>query len=340
MHATAFLKTPPATVGAVAVLFGEESYLKRLAFERLCRIVLGEDDDDERLGLTRFAGDQVDLKTVCDELRTVSMWGTNRLVAVDDADRFVSQNREGLEKYLQKPARNSLLVLDVKAWPKTTRLAKAVPKVGLDLECAPLSGNDLVRWIADTAKNAHGKSLSRDAAGLIRELAGDDLGLLEQELAKLSAYVGERKSIEIADVQALVGGWATETTWSIAAAIRRGEAGEALDLLGQLLAAGESPHKIFGGLTFVFRRLAQAVERASQGTPLDRALAEAGVFPRELGESAAYLRRLGRAEAQRLSERLLGTDRALKGAVIMPERDALEMLIVQLSGASVLPQRK
>ena len=225
MHATAFLKSPPPNIGAIAVLFGEEQFLKRAAFERLCLLVLG--DDEEHLGLTRFAGDQVDLKTVCDELRTISMWGSSRLVAVDDADRFVSQNREGLEKFLQKPPKNSLLVLDVKTWPQTTRLAKAVPKIGLELECSPLSGNDLVRWLAETAKTAHGKSLNREAAALIRELAGDDLGLLEQELAKLSAYVGDRTTIEIADVQTLVGGWATETTWSIAAAVRRGETGAA-----------------------------------------------------------------------------------------------------------------
>jgi DNA polymerase-3 subunit delta len=338
MHATAFLKAPPAKVGAIAVLFGEEHFLKRAAFECLCRLVLGE--DEEHLGLTRFAGDQVDLKTVCDEVRTISMWGSSRVVVVDDADRFVSQNREGLEKYLQKPAKSSLLVLDVKTWPKTTRLAKAVPKVGLEVECSPLSGNDLVRWISETAKNAHGKSLNREVAGLIRELAGDDLGLLEQELAKLSAFVGDRTVIEIADVQTLVGGWATETTWSIAAAVRRGETGEALDLLNQLLDAGESPHKILGGLTFVFRRLAQAVELSGQGSSLDRALGEAGVFPRELGESAAYLRRLGRAEAQRLSGRLLEADSALKGALIIPERHVLETLIVKLAGTSALSHRK
>jgi DNA polymerase-3 subunit delta len=338
MHAAAFLKAPPAKVGAIAVLYGEQHSLKRAVLERLSEIVLGNDED--HLGLTRFAGDQVDLKTVCDELRTISMWGSSRLVAIDEADRFVSENREGLERYLQKPAKNSVLVLDVKTWPKTTRLAKAVLKVGLDLECSPLSGSDLIRWMADTAKNKHGKSLSRESAALIRDLAGDDLGLLEQELAKLSAFVGERKTIEPADVQALVGGWATETTWAIAAAVRRGDTGEAVDLLNQLLDAGESAHKILGGLTFVFRRLAQAALRAGQGRALDRALGEAGVFPRDLAESAAYLRRLGRAQAERLTSQLLEADGALKGSVIVPERQVLETLVVKLTGASGLPRRK
>ena len=102
--------------------------------------MLGE---EESLGLTRFAGDATDLKTVCDELLTVSMWGERRLVAVDAADKFVSQYRDGLEKYLTRPARKSVLLLDVKSWPKTTRLAKAVAKIGLDIECSPLSGADL-----------------------------------------------------------------------------------------------------------------------------------------------------------------------------------------------------
>jgi DNA polymerase III subunit delta len=338
MHAATFLKAPPPNLGAIVVLFGEEQYLKRAAFEHLSRAMFGDDEED--LGLTRFVGDQADLKTVCDELRTISMWGDKRLVVVDEADRFVSQNREGLEKYLQKLAKNSVLVLDVKTWPKTTRLAKAVPKIGLEVECSPLSGSDLIRWLGETARQVHGKSLNREVAALMHELAGDDLGLLEQELAKLTAYVGDRAVIEIADVQTLVGGWATQTTWSIAAAVRRGETGEALDLLDQLLGAGESAHKILGGLTFVFRRLAQAVELSSQGRSIDRALGEAGVFPRELGESAAYLRRLGRAEAKRISARLLDADSALKGALIISERQVLETLLVKLSGASVLPQRK
>jgi DNA polymerase-3 subunit delta len=338
VHAVALLrsKTLPA-VGPVAVLVGEERHLKRGVFERLVQDVLG--GDEESLGLTRFAGEDAELKTVCDELLTVSMWGDRRLVIVDNADRFVSQFREGLEKYLTHPARKSVLVLDVKSWPKTTRLAKAVVKIGLEVDCSPLSGAELLRWLVDTARAAHGKTLARDAAALIRDLAGDDLGLLEQELAKLAAYVGTRSTIEADDVRTLVGGWRTETTWAIAGALRRGRTGEALDLLDRLLNSGESPHKTVAGLTFVFRRLAQAVERVREGAALDAAVREAGVFPREIGESTAYLKRLGRNEALQIFSRLLWADVSLKGGLTVPERQILETLVVNLGGTSVLPRR-
>jgi DNA polymerase-3 subunit delta len=141
-------------------------------------------------------------------------------------------------------------------------------------------------------------------------------------------------------VRALVGGWRTETTWAIAGAVRRGRAGEALDLLDKLLNAGESPHKVTAGLTFVFRRLAQAVERVREGSPLDTAVREVGVFPRETGESSAYLKRLGRSEALRLYSRLLEADINLKGGLTIDERAILETLVVTLGGTSVLPPRK
>jgi len=344
MHCAAFLRSPPSpATGPVVVLTGEDRHLKSLAFDRVARLVLGEGDTGDQngqLGLTRFAGDATDLKTVCDELLTVSMWGDRRLVAVDEAERFVSQNREGLEKYLQKPAKKSVLLLDVKSWPKTTRLAKLVAKIGLDIDCSRLSGGELLRWIGDAARSSHGKTLSRDAAALIVELAGDDLALLDQEIAKLAAFAGGRSTIESDDVRTLVGGWKTETTWAMAGAIRRGRTGEALDLVDQLLGAGESPYKILGGLTFVFRRLAQAVERVREGASLDAALQDVGVFPREISESSAYLRRLGRAEAQRIDAHLLTADANLKGALIVSERHVLETLIVALGGTSSLPQRK
>ena len=70
VHAVALLrsKTLPA-VGPVAVLVGEERHLKRGVFERLVQDVLG--GDEESLGLTRFAGEDAELKTVCDELLTL-----------------------------------------------------------------------------------------------------------------------------------------------------------------------------------------------------------------------------------------------------------------------------
>ena len=177
MHATAFLKAPQSSSpGVIVVLSGDERSLKLDALAALIPLVCGDGSDDS--AATKFKGEETDWKSVRDELLTVSMFGDRRLVLIEDADDFVSENRSALEKYLEKPAKKSLLLLDVGSFPKTTKLFKAVDKVGLLIECTELKGADLTRWIQATVKERFGKQITRDAALLLPELAGTHLGLL------------------------------------------------------------------------------------------------------------------------------------------------------------------
>ena len=244
----------------------------------------------------------------------------------------MTQNRAALESYLQKPARRAVLLLSVKSFPGNTRLAKAVAAGGLPLECAELKGMQLERWLAEQAAERYEKQLPRDSAALMVALAGTSLGLLDQELGKLESYVGERRRIEPDDVSKLVGGWSTETTWAMIDALQEGQLGTALAGLDKLLSAGEAPQMILGGLAFVYRKLAAATELSRHSGNLPAALRQAGVFPNKVEPAARYLRRIGRPQAERFYERLIGADAAMKGSSRVPERITLESLLVELSG--------
>jgi DNA polymerase-3 subunit delta len=166
MHATEFLsKNTTLPDIPVLVLYGSERYLK---LETL-KLIPGLADETEDVALTRTSGKDADLKSVCDELLTVSMFGDKRIVVIDDADDFVSQNRAVLEKYVAHPSKTSLLILDVKSWPKNTKLAKATDKIGLNLECGELKGAALVKWLIRTAAEVHQKQIDRDAAAGTRQ---------------------------------------------------------------------------------------------------------------------------------------------------------------------------
>ena len=331
MHATAFLKAPAdSSPGIIVVVSGDERSLKLDAFAALSKLVCGHDSADS--SITKFAGKDADWKSVRDELLTVSMWGDRRLVIIENAEEFVSENRSTLEKYLEKPAKKSLLVLDVGSFPKTTKLYKAVDKVGLLIECSELQGAELTRWIQATVKGRFAKQITRDAAMLIPELAGSHLGLLEQELEKLAAYSGERGQIDSEDVRKVVGGWKAETTWTMLNALRDGQLGFALTCLDKLLIAGEPAPKLLGGIVFTFRKLSIATEYARQGLSLSAALSKAGVFPRDIPAAESYLRRIGRSRAQLILNWLLETDFNLKGGSRTSDRLLIEHLFLQLSG--------
>ncbi len=327
MHAVEFLKQPPAEIPPVVVLSGGQRHLKQAALTILRKQIIDDDDTS----LTRFLGRDAQLQTVSDELHTVSMWGDRRLIVVDDADDFVTKYRGGLEKLVEKPAKKSVLVLDVGTWPKTTRLYKQVLAKGLDIECSDLKGTQLLKWLQDSTKDTYGQTISRDAAALLIELVGEELGLLDSELAKLASYVGGRQKIEIGDVKSIVGGWRTETTWAMTDATRDDDLGFALNALDQLLTAGEPPMKLLGGISYVFKKFAQATELA-RSCPLDQALRQAGTFPQAVVPAQSYLRRLGRHKAERLLQRLLEADAGLKGASPLPDRMQLERLLLELAG--------
>lgn len=331
MHATAFLKAPQDhTLGAIVVLSGGERSLKVDALAALMPLVGGDGADDSTA--TKFDSEDLEWKTVRDELLTVSMFGDRRVVLVESADDFVSENRTALEKYLEKPSKKSLLVLDVGSFPKTTKLFKAVDKLGLLIECTELTGPDLTRWIQATVKERFSKQITRDAAMLLPELAGTHLGLLEQELEKLAAYTGERPQIDSDDVHKVVGGWKAETTWVMLDAVRDGNLGFALSNLDKLLTAGEHPIKLLGGVAFSFRKLAIATELSRNGLTLSAALKQAGVFHNQIPAAEAYLRRVGRPHAEQISRWLLETDLNLKGGSRTSERLLLEQLFLKLSG--------
>ncbi len=331
MHATAFLKAPQSSSpGAIVVLSGDERSLKLDALAALIPLVCGDGSEDS--AATEFKGEETDWKTVRDELLTVSMFGDRRLVLVEDATDFVSDNRAALEKYLEKPSKKSLLLLDVGSFPKTTKLFKAVDKVGLLIECTELQGAELTRWIQATVKERFGKQITRDAALLLPELAGTHLGLLDQEIEKVAAYAAERPQIDSEDVRKVVGGWKAETTWVMLNALRDGQLGFAMSNLDKLLTSGEPALKLLGGIAYVFRKFALATELSRQGLPLPAALSKAGIFPRDAGSAESYLRRIGRPNAERISHWLLETDLNLKGGLRTSERLLLEQLFLKLSG--------
>lgn len=334
MHATQFLSsdTEPPVV-PVLVLYGSERSLKVDVLQQIPGCHSSDEDTDEDVCFSRVAGDETQLADVTDELLTISMFGDRRIVMVEDADGFVKDNRPGLEKYAAAPAKSSLLILDVKSWPKNTRLAKLLSKTGLAVECNALSGIALIKWLQNHASDRFGKKIDREAATLMVSLAGDSLGILQQEVAKLASLAGDADQITSEDVQQAVGDWRTQTTWVMLDAVRDGHLGDAIASLDSLISAGEPAQKIMGGVTFVFRKFAEATELARQSRDLRGALTSAGVFPSAVSQGEAYLRRIGFDRATRLLQLLADADANLKGGSRVDAHRQLEQLLIRLGGS-------
>jgi DNA polymerase-3 subunit delta len=316
----------------VYVLHGDEPFLKRQAQRCLRQLLLGPDEDG--LGASSFDGDKATWPGVLEELQTLPFLVPRRLVVVEGADPFVTRERAKLEKYFAevaaKPQVKGTLVLDVNTWQANTKLAKATPDAWT-ITCKAPASHSLPQWCAAWCQSQHGKQLTGQAARLLVDLVGPEMGLLDME--KLAAYVGDAKSIGNHDVDALVGRSRLENTWRIFDLIGTGQSGEALGFLERLFDQGEEPMKLLGAFSLQLRRLAQVARLATQGVPMHSAFEEVKVPPFARQGCEQQMRHLGRRRLDQLYDWLLAADSGLKGGSQLPPRVVLERLVVRLARA-------
>jgi DNA polymerase III subunit delta len=217
----------------VYALVGTESFLQ---LEALRDIVASLGKSVQRIDVD---GDGAALSTVLDELRSYAMFGGSKLVIVRSADPFITAFRSQLEDYAEAPSDSGTLVLRVNALPKTQRIYKFIDKLGGIIPCEPMKPAQLPKWLIDRAKQTHDVKLAPDAASMLAEMIGDDLGKLDMELAKL-ALMSDDGAIDVK----LVGGGVVyqreREMFELTNALATGNATEALRRWRQLVQADSS----------------------------------------------------------------------------------------------------
>jgi DNA polymerase-3 subunit delta len=324
------------SVPPVCVVYGDESFLKRQVLLRLREGVVGSDEGD--FSLATFDGEKTAMKDVLGELSTMAMFGGGkRFVVVEQSDNFISRYRQNLEDYVSRPASTGVLALVADSFPGNTRLYKAAAANGLVIDCSTPDKASLLKWIVEWGRKVHDLRVSQASAGLLVELVGPELGLLDQELAKLANVADKDRKVTEEMISQTAGGWRARTTWDMLDAALEGKVAAALEQLDRLLLAGETPVGLLAQISSSLRRLAAATrlviqaEAARQRINLRGALKDIGVNAYFLEKTERQLRRLGRQRGSQLYQWLLDADLDLKGDSSFPPRLVLERLIVRVA---------
>jgi DNA polymerase III delta subunit len=221
---------PSPAQAPVYALVGSDSFLQLQELGKISRAV---GTDAQRMD---YDGETAELADVLDELRCYSMFGggCGKLVVVRNADAFVSRFRESLEDYVASPSDSGVLVLRMNSLPKVQRIYKVIDKFGGIVACeAP---KDPSRWAIDHAKQAHHVVLAPDAARLLSELIGSDLGRLDSEIAKLAISADDARGKISADMVTQNVSFTREREmWDLTNALAFGNITEALRRWRQLV---------------------------------------------------------------------------------------------------------
>ncbi len=278
--------------------------------------------DDAGLSIAKFDA-LAGLSDVLDELRTAPLLAPKRIVIVREADKFILEHAGALEKYLASPPATGTLILLVDSWPPKTQrgqagedmrqalkpLDKAVRRTGELIACSTPSTGSLPRWISQAAE-ARRKQMAPQAARLLAEWVGADLGRLDGEIEKLAVYVGDRKEISADDVSAVAVASGGYEPFALTNAIERRDTRKALAILAEMLTSRGEEIKTLGMLAWHVRKtLARA------GRPV-------GAKPGVARNTSASVK------ARRDTRKLLATDLAIKSGA--EPTTAMQLLVMGL----------
>ena len=336
-HAFELLENPPEKVADAIGVFGSDATLRTWVFQQL------SSDGD----VSQFDGDNTKWSDLRDELATASLFdfGGKRTILVRQAESFVREFRTEIECHLSKSGAASRFVLDLDSLASNTRIYKSLLKEHALVdcrsdkkECSPAKRRSfLMGYVAAR----HRTRLTPKATDTLVEMIGEDIGMLDSEIAKLALYCEPDQTIDEELVKEVVAGWQGKTVWQITDAIVTGDAAEALRHLDKLMAGGQPPIALLPQIAWSLRRLGMAtaliehLERMGGKPTLEKTLPQAGFNrgPSDVHKASQQLKGMGRSAAKQLLPWLLDTDLRLKGTHSEDERARflLENLVVRLA---------
>lgn len=255
-------------------------------------------------------------------LNTLPMGADRRVVVIDAPDKLPKPVSEALIDYLADPNESCTFALVISSLAKTTRLYKALAKVGPRsvIECAAKKGRDLPPYMQKLAAS-HGVSIDYDAARELLARVGESTTMLDTQIATLADLLGGAGTITSEFVAANVARVAEVKPWEFLDRLAARDAHRALALYRLLDGSA------LGLLSLVTGRLRELICARA----LD-ARGSAGLLAGELGKQdwqvknhIAWARGFARGELEALLSECARVERALKSGA-EPETEMVRLI--------------
>jgi DNA polymerase-3 subunit delta len=321
----------------VYYLYGEDDFLKEDAVRQLLAAAVDPATRDFNLDLRR--GADLDGESLGVLLGTMPMMAERRVVVVRDVGALKKEARGVLDRYLERPASDNVVVLVAPAGAKPDR---ALAERATPLEFPLLTGDRVPKWIAHHASSVLGATITPAAVELLQSAVGSELPQLAAELDKLASYVNGGE-IDEAAVGAVVGVRRGETMGDLLDRVAMRDAAGAIALVDHVLSQPKtSAVQVVMALTTQTIALAWGQAMRQRGTSVGSLtkmyfdfLKEGSAYPgRPWGEATtAWARAVDRWDAASLDralDLLLQADVLLKESKLSSEEQILASLVLSL----------
>jgi len=310
--------------GGAFFLFGDDRFRKEEEGRALVEWHL--DPSTRDFNFDPLRGAEVSVERLASILATPPMMAEWRVVLLREVEALASSSRarDTLLEVVKSPPPGLALILTASI-PKgsTAKFYRELKRLARSVEFPAIEPNDVPGWVVDWAATRHGREITEEAARALGAGVGTDLGVLAQEVEKLTSLVEEGKPIGVEAVRAAGTHIPTEDRWVWMDRVGRREFSDALKGLGILFTQGESGVGLTIGLATHLIRVALA--RTGGASALESALPPRQRFlvPRLLEQGRKW-------SVEELEEAILGlrrVDRLLKSSSLSDDSVLEEWLL-------------
>ena len=317
---------------------GEDDFQKDDALKKL--IAAATEPAMRDFNMEARRAQELDSKSLDSALSALPMMADRRVVVIRDASALKKDARKVLDKYLEKPSPDVLVLLvEAPGGKKDKDLALNTTPLEFDT----LSAERIPRWIAHHASTYLHVKITPEAVELLHSAVGTDLQQLVSELDKLASFTNGREVTD-ADVSAIVGVKRGETMADFLDQVAERNVPQALVLLPEILAQPKtSGVQLVMALTVQALALAWGVARRNEGLSQSRLQGEYYDFLKSSGSAftgrpwasavKAWSRSVGKWDvksAEHALEALLDADSALKETTVSSEEQILATLVLSM----------
>lgn len=183
----------------VYLLFGEEKYLIKQAFDEIVDNVVYS--QDKTMNIDFYEGKDVSINNIIDSIETLTFFAENRCVVVRDTGflkKSANADIEGLvDAIVDVP--DTTYVVFIEDVDKSSVLYKAVKKEGVAYEFSTPKENELISFVESKVKNKKCK-IDRATTIYFLRTVENDMIIVDNELEKLIAYTLFKNRIEKDDI--------------------------------------------------------------------------------------------------------------------------------------------
>jgi DNA polymerase-3 subunit delta len=243
-------------LGGVFYLHGGDEFLKERATRELVERHLDPATRDFNYDILR--GPETDLETLASVVGTPPMMAEWRVVVVRDVQAFASSPKARavlLQAAASAPPGLALILVGTVPSGSKAKFYKELAAATRSQEFKPINPDDAPGWLINWASERYGTEIEPSAATGLVAVAGADLGILDQELAKLAEMVDEGEPIRVADVERGGTRLPSQNRWEWFDLVGSKRFAEALRAVPVLLEQGESGVALVIGVSAHLLRL-------------------------------------------------------------------------------------